>query len=245
MKGTIRIGTSGWHYDHWYGPFYPPGLKKDRMLDFYRRKLKTVEINNSFYRLPEKRTFAAWRETAGEGFCFAVKAYRVLTHYKKLKDSGALLADFLDRAAGLGDALGPVLFQLPPHWGLDAGRLAEFAALIPRGVRAAFEFRDESWFDGRAYRILRERDLAFCVYDFDGRESPRELTADFVYIRLHGPGAKYSGRYTNRALAEWADAIAGWSEGGRDVYCYFDNDQAGYAAANALTLEAIVNPRSR
>ncbi len=245
MRGIIRVGTSGWHYDHWYGSFYPAEVKKNRMLDYYCRRFRTVEINNSFYRLPEKRTFAAWRETAGDGFLFAVKAWRALTHYKKLKDAADPLAEFLDHARGLGDALGPVLFQLPPRWKADPERLASFAALIPRDVRAAFEFRDESWFDERVYRVLGERNLALCLSDFEGLRAPRLPTADFVYVRLHGPGARYRGRYSARALEEWADDMLAWSGGGRDCYCYFDNDEAGYAAADALALDALIAARSR
>ena len=239
-EGRIFIGTSGWHYGHWRGPFYPADMRSRGFLSFYAARFTTVEINNSFYRLPAAETFESWAATVGEGFVFAVKASRFITHMKKLKDPAVSVKLFMDRVRALGDHLGPILFQLPPRWGCNPGRLDGLLTVLPRSRRYAFEFRDPSWFDGGVLGILRKHGAAFCIYDFDGRLSPREVTADFVYIRLHGPGRRYQGSYSDGALEEWANAIRDWAREGRDVYCYFDNDQSGYAALNALRLKEIL-----
>ncbi len=240
-SSTIHIGTSGWHYRHWRGNFYPAGLAPPHFLEFYCRQFQTVEINNSFYRLPLEKTLAAWRAAAPTDFLFAVKAGRFLTHMKKLKDAAEPLDYFLTRIAILGDKLGPVLFQLPPRWQCNVERLTAFLALLPDQFRYAFEFRDESWFRQPVYDALRRANAAFCIYHLAGRSAPRQVTADFIYIRLHGPAAPYSGKYDDRTLAEWADAISAWQRQGKDVFCYFDNDQHGYAAANARRLAEILN----
>ena len=237
MTGAaVHIGTSGWHYRHWLGPFYPEGMGPSSFLDFYCRHFRTVEINNSFYRLPEEDTMKAWQRQTQEGFIFSIKASRYLTHMKKLKDPAEPLEIFLGRASLLCEKLGPVLFQLPPRWRCNIERLRKFLALLPADSRSAFEFRDQSWFRPEVYDALRKAGAAFCIYDLAGRLSPREVTADFVYIRLHGPGAAYSGRYDTAALANWAGAIASWQDRGKEVFCYFDNDQGGFAVANALEL---------
>jgi len=238
---TIRIGTSGWHYDHWVGPFYPEGTTSDAFLSFYAQRFDTVEVNASFYRLPEESTLAAWRDGAPEGFTFAAKASRYLTHMKKLDDPSEPLDTFLTRMRTLGPKLGPVLFQLPPNWGFDAGRLASFLDALPSDLTAVFEFRDESWFDDRAYGLLRAHGATFCIYDLAGRTSPKVVTSDVAYVRLHGPGDAYEGSYDARTLSGWAGAFSTWASRGTDVYCYFDNDQAGYAPKNALRLAEMLN----
>lgn len=241
-RSVVLVGTSGWHYAHWRGPFYPEKLPAEKMLGFYSERLPTVEINNSFYRLPEKRTFRQWCRQTPPEFLFAVKASRYLTHMKKLKEPAEPLRLFLAHAGGLQAKLGPILFQLPPRWGRDPGRLGDFLQALPRRLRGAFEFRDPSWFHPEVYRLLEKHHAAFCVFDLGGEESPRLLTADFAYLRLHGPAEmKYAGRYTRRQLAGWLETIQGWQQqGARTVYVYFDNDQAGYAAQNALELGAMV-----
>lgn len=236
----IHIGTSGWHYAHWKGPFYPEGLADEDLLAWYAERFHTAEINNSFYRLPAAETFAAWRKAVPEDFIFAVKASRFITHMKKLKDPAEPLATFLGRASILGDKLGPILFQLPPRWKRNAGRLRSFLEKLPGGSRYAFEFRDPSWFDPEVYEALAESDAAFCIYELAGVLSPREVTADFVYIRLHGPGAAYQGEYGRKGLAPWAGAIGDWIRQGREVYCYFDNDQSGFAPRDARRLREMM-----
>lgn len=241
----IHVGTSGWHYGHWVGPFYPADINKKDFLAYYSRFFHTVEINNSFYRLPEKKIFEQWRDTVPEDFFFAVKASRYITHMKRLKEPGPALDTFFERANGLGDKLGPVLFQLPPHFSLNIGRLKDFLEALPESYRYAFEFRDQSWFCAEVYRALKEHGAAFCTFELAGVQSPKEITAGFTYIRLHGPGAAYSGRYTTEALKEWANLLSGLSEQGIECYCYFDNDESGYAAQNALELQALVSSISQ
>ncbi|MFO7915324.1 MAG: DUF72 domain-containing protein [Candidatus Krumholzibacteriales bacterium] len=236
-RGNIRIGTSGWNYRHWRENFYPPEIKQKDWLEFYAGRFDTVEINNSFYNLPSAGTFRNWADTVPDNFLFAVKASRYITHMKKLKDPGEPVANFMDNAGHLGNKLGPVLFQLPPRWNVNAGRLKQFLDELPSGVPAAFEFRDSSWWDDRIYSILKDYGAAFCIYHLAGRESPRELTADFVYIRLHGPKGAYQGRYRKQGLGGWAGAALAWAEAGKDVYIYFDNDQNGYAPVNAAELK--------
>jgi uncharacterized protein YecE (DUF72 family) len=232
----IHIGTSGWTYPHWRGPFYPEDLPDDQRLRFYAEHLTSVEINNSFYHLPEKSTLVRWRDSTPADFVFTAKASRYITHMKKLKDPQASVHRFMERIADLGDKLGPILFQLPPRWRLNIERLARFLEALDSDQRYAFEFRDPSWFDDRVYALLEHHRCAFCIYELAGMPSPKELTADFVYVRLHGPGEAYQGSYDTRTLAGWAGAFSSWRSVGREVYCYFDNDEAGYAAGNALQL---------
>jgi len=241
-RKALHIGTSGWHCDHWRGPFYPPDLDAEGYLPFYARSFATVEINNSFYHLPKAETLSHWRETTPEDFVFAVKASRYITHMKKLKDPREPVSTFMDRLQALGAKLGPILFQLPPNWHLNAGRLESFLEVLPRGFCYVFEFRDPTWFDDRAYDLLRDRGVAFCMYDLAGRPSPREITADFVYVRLHGPNGPYQGLYGDQALAGWVGAFATWLRQGKDVYCYFNNDPAGHAVQNALRLKEMAGP---
>jgi uncharacterized protein YecE (DUF72 family) len=240
MSGTVRIGTSGWHYGHWKGPFYPETSAAREFLAFYAREFDTVEINNTFYQLPAAATLRNWRETVPDGFVFAVKAGRAITHFKKLKDAGESVARFMDRAGVLGDRLGPVVFQLPPRWHADPDRLRAFLDVLPEEGVYAFEFRDPTWFTEEIYQALSGRGAAFCIYDLAGRESPRVVTAGTVYVRLHGPGGAYEGQYGDAALADWSRAIGMWRDEGRDVYCYFDNDEAGYAPQDARRLKSLM-----
>jgi uncharacterized protein YecE (DUF72 family) len=232
-RGTIHIGTSGWHYTHWVGPFYPQGMPPSEFLGSYARRFATVEVNNTFYQLPSPKTLADWRAGTPAGFVFACKASRYITHMKKLKDPSQSTEKFFRAIDGLGDKLGPVLFQLPPRWRADAQRLARFLKALPKGYRFAFEFRDESWFNPEIHDLLAGHNAAFCAYDLDRRRSPVTLTADFAYVRLHGPGGPYRGTYDGRTLSGWARRFTSWSGKGIDVYCYFDNDEMGYAALDA------------
>jgi uncharacterized protein YecE (DUF72 family) len=240
MDGQIRIGTSGWSYDHWVGPFYPPELPADRRLAFYAGQLSSVEINNSFYQLPSERSLQTWREDVPAGFIFAAKASRYITHLKKLKDPEQSLGQFFERVNLLGEHLGPILFQLPPRWRFNPDRLARFLGALSKDYRYAFELRDQSWHNEQALDLLQAHRAAFCIYELDGFLSPKSVTADFVYVRLHGPTGPYQGDYDRQTLAGWAGAFSSWSRKGLDVYCYFDNDEAGYAASNALALEEML-----
>jgi uncharacterized protein YecE (DUF72 family) len=240
MAASTYIGTSGWHYDHWVGAFYPQDLPDAAFLEYYAGYFESAEINNSFYRLPDKNTLLRWQEAVPEGFVFSVKASRYLTHMKKLKDPGEPVERLFDRVSVLGTSLGPILFQLPPRWRSNPGRLEGLLEILPEDHRYAFEFRDPSWFDGDVYALLAQHGAALCVYDLGGRTSPKEVTADFAYVRLHGPDGPYRGRYGARRLAGWAGTFSAWLEEGLDVYCYFDNDEAGYATQDALGLQQMM-----
>lgn len=246
MRAEIRIGTSGWHYSHWRGNFYPQRLPAAGQLAHYVQHFDAVELNNSFYRLPPPETFQAWHAATPPGFRFAVKASRFITHNKKLKEPRHALQNLLPRAALLGEKLGPVLFQLPPRWRLNRDRLAEFLEALPRRHRYVFEFREPSWLVPEVFRLLQRHDAAFCIFDLAGAVTPVILTTDFAYVRLHGPSAqKYAGSYSEAALAAWARQAESWYGLGRSVWIFFDNDQAGYAAQNALRLRQLLSAPER
>lgn len=237
-EGNIHIGTSGWQYGHWKGSFYPEELSTAELLSYYAERFHTVEINNSFYQLPTKETLRQWRSKVPKNFIFSFKASRYITHMKKLKDPEASLSRMLEVVSSLDGKLGPILFQLPPRWRFNPDRFFDFLESLPSEYRYAFELRDPSWLDHRAYEALTEVGAAFCIYELAGRMSPKEITADFVYIRLHGPlNSPYKGQYEIKTLAGWAGAISAWAAQGREVFCYFDNDEAGYAAQDALRLQ--------
>jgi len=239
-RGHNFIGTSGWRYDHWFGTVYPEDMPPDAWLSYYAASLRTVEINSTFYGLPPKKSIEAWLAATPPDFIFAVKASRYLTHMKKLKDPDAGLWRFFAAIQPFGDRLGAVLFQLPPRWCCNVARLDAFLDALPPGHRYAFEFRDPSWHNDEVAALLGRRNAAFCIFELAGDRSPRLITADFAYARLHGPDGAYRGRYGERALSRWAGRIARWRSAGLDVYCYFDNDEAGHAFANAVRLEELV-----
>lgn len=199
-----------------------------------------MEVNSTFYRLPKAETLKTWLDRTPEGFVFACKASRGITHMKKLRDPLESGKAFFEAITGLGDKLGPILFQLPPRWRVNPARLEAFLAALPAGCRVAFEFRDESWFTPAVYESLARRNAAFCIYDLNRRCSPIEVTADFVYLRLHGPGAPYRGSYDDMTLVAWARRLLIWRRAGLDAYCYFDNDEKGYAALDASRLSGLV-----
>jgi uncharacterized protein YecE (DUF72 family) len=200
-----------------------------------------VELNNSFYRLPTVAAFECWRDAVPKNFVYAVKASRFITHNKKLKDPENAIDNILPRAEHLGKKLGPMLFQLPPKWRVNPERLENLLQILPREHRYTFEFRELTWMKPEINRILERYNAAFCIYELAGYHSPFDVTADFTYVRLHGPEAgKYQGSYSDQRLREWARQIETWAEKLKAVYVYFDNDQAGYAAHNALTLKRMV-----
>jgi uncharacterized protein YecE (DUF72 family) len=240
-RGRCYIGTSGWSYRHWRGPFYPRGMAKGaEQLCFYAERFDTVEVNGTFYRLIEVDTFGRWREQTPERFVFACKGSRYLTHMKRLKDPKQGVGRFFERVEALEDKLGPVVFQLPGRFKPDRERLARFLAALPRRRRYAFEFRDPAWFEPAILKLLAEQDAALCLYEFAGQQAPLEVTASFVYIRLHGPEGAYKGSYDDRALRTWAKRMRAWAKKGLDVYCYFDNDDRGLAPKNALRLKELL-----
>jgi uncharacterized protein YecE (DUF72 family) len=235
-REKVHIGTSGWHYEHWKGPFYDEDLAEEHFLEFYAGRFHTVEVNNTFYQLPARETLIGWRDSVPDSFVFAVKASRYITHMKKLTDPTEPVTGFLDRIKVLEGKLGPVLFQLPPHWNCDLERLERFLDILPRSYRYVFEFRDPSWFNSQVYEMLAEHGAAFCIYYLGGDPSPKQVTADLVYVRLHGPDGPYKGSYTTEMLAGWAGAFSTWSGQGKDIYCYFNNDPGGNAPRDASRL---------
>ena len=207
----------------------------------YLTRFSTVEINNTFYATLSEKAAKTWNSSAPGDFRFAVKANRYITHMKKLKDPGESLERFFAGIEPLKGKTDVILFQLPPKWKVNVERLKSFLALLPEDYRYTFEFRDPSWFTDEVYRTLSLNNAALCFYNLEGYTSPKEPTADFVYIRLHGPSREaYRGRYDSGALSGWAGAISAWRKGGDDVYCYFDNDESGYAALNALELKKML-----
>ncbi len=200
MPGRVHIGTSGWHYEHWIGPFYPEGLSAKDMLGFYAEHFSTVEINNSFYRLPSLAATKSWAAQVPKDFVFACKASRYTTHVKRLKDAPKSFEKFFPRLKPFGRKLGPILFQTPPHFPLDVARLEKFIKALPKRRLYAFEFRDPRWFTEEVRAVLTKHHCAFCIFDIAGLQSPEWLTADFAYLRLHGPGDKYQGSYDDKSL---------------------------------------------
>jgi len=232
---SVRVGCSGWQYAHWRGNFYPADVPQREWFAHYARHFDTVEINNTFYRLPESGTFAAWRRHAPRGFVYAVKASRFLTHMKKLKEPEEPLHRFFTRARSLQRTLGPVLYQLPPRWPLNLDRLQEFLRRVPRGHRQAIEFREPSWYADAVFALLERYGVALCLHDMQGSASGMRAVGPFVYVRFHGV-QKYSGSYADRTLDGWAEWLAERALAGVPVYAYFNNDAGGHAPRDAVRL---------
>jgi len=233
----VRIGCSGWVYDHWRGRVYPDRLPQRRWLEHYASLFDTVEVNATFYRLPKRDTVAAWVEGTPAGFVFAVKASRYLTHIKRLRDLGGGLERFYARIEPLvgSPKLGPVLWQLPESFHRDDERLAGALDQLPPG-RHCFEFRHESWFDPDVYALLRSHGAALVVGDTPTRPfQAHELTTDWTFVRFHHGSRGRRGNYSDRELEEWAGRLADW-RARADVYAYFNNDWEGYALENARYL---------
>ncbi|MFK3980660.1 DUF72 domain-containing protein [Micromonospora sp. NPDC050397] len=240
----ILVGTSGWQYRDWRDRFYPAGLPQRRWLEHFAERFATVEVNNAFYRLPERDTFAQWRERTPGDFCVAVKMSRYLTHIKRLREPAEPVARFLDRATALGDRLGPVLLQLPPNLRADPGALDRTLALFPTGVRVAVEPRHPSWWTDETREVLRRRGAALCWADRRSRPvTPLWRTADFGYLRLHEGRAHPWPRYGRTALASWLDRIVAAYGGSDPVYVYFNNDPGGAALVDAVALARIARRR--
>lgn len=241
--GRFWIGTSGWHYFHWRGRFYPEELDPHRWLVYYASRFPTVEVNASFYREPKERTWDTWRRTVPEGFRFAVKAHRFITHVKRLHECGEALERQLKNAGRLRDKLGPLLFQLPPSFQRsddNVRRLDVFLDLLPVGLACAFEFRHTSWFGEETMAQLRRAGVAFCSYDMAGVDCPLVATTSLAYVRFHGSVLVYHGNYTDDMLADWAGRLRALARDVDDVYVYFNNDAEGYAVANALRLAELL-----
>lgn len=241
VTGGLRIGTSGWHYQSWWGPFFPEGTRKTDALRFYASQFDACELNAPFYRTPSLEAVASWAEQTPEDFLFSWKASKFITHWKRLRETSAnSLALIEERLALLGPKAGPVLFQLPPKMACDRERLAAFIGMLAKGRRYAFEFRHPSWYQPAILDLLTEADCSLCLSDHADAPAPWEATARFVYVRGHGPSGRYHGSYSDEALASWAGDIRRWRGEGRDVVCFFDNDIKSAAPADAKRLLALV-----
>lgn len=233
-----HIGTSGWSYDRWKETFYPAGLPANRWLAFYVTRFNAVEINNTFYHLPSSTQIGKWENQAPKDFTFCIKAWRRITHSKKLKDPEQTLPPLMQALADQRK-ISPVLFQLPPHFPANLDRLRSLLCLLPKNRRFAIEFRDPSWHDDSVYTLLRQHNVAFCLFEKGKLRSPRLATADFIYVRLHGRKENYKGNYSRRALTDWRDWLA---QQDKDIYLFFDNtDEKLFAIENALMFKELVN----
>lgn len=235
---TVLVGTSGFAFKEWKGPFYPEDLKDDAMLGFYSGRYQTVEINNTFYRLPKQHVLQDWASEVPDGFTFSIKASQRITHYARLKpDSASALAFLLENTSTLGGKLGPILFQLPPNMQKNLDRLQGFLALLPSDRRFTIEFRHESWFDEAVFAALRAHDIALCVSESAEFTGVNVATASWGYLRLHRQD------YTDGMLAEWQDRVAAqpWT----DTYVFFKHDYidgAGPLAVERFTKMVTAGP---
>lgn len=242
---TIRVGCSGFSYRHWQGVFYPAAVPQRRWLEYYAGQFDTLELNTTFYHLPTDATFHRWHDRVPPGFIYAVKLSRYITHTKKLHEVDESLDRFLHGARLLGDCLGPILVQLPPNMAPNVARLEAFLALCDPALRWAVEFRHQGWLQPAVFAVLRRYRAALCLHDMLP-DHPREITAPFVYLRFHGAQhIRYGGSYPDPDLAAWARHCRSWAAAGHDVYAYFNNDQAGYAVQNALTLRGMIERLGR
>ncbi len=238
MAGDIRIGCSGWSYPHWRRVFYPEKLPAREHFAFYAQHFNTVELNNSFYRQPPRERFDTWREQAPPGFLFAVKGSRYVTHVKRLAVEQKSIDLVVEAALGLGDKLGPILFQLQANFHLDLERLERFLAMLPRDRRFTLEFRHDSWLVPAVLELLRAHRIALCIPDHPKMPKSFEITSDFIYIRMHLPPRGLG--YGLHTLQPWADRVIDWSDRRLDVFVYFNNDMEGHAVKNAQTLISLV-----
>lgn len=238
MSTEYIVGTSGWHYDHWRDRFYPRSLPKSRWLEFYAQHFRAVEINNTFYHLPSEKAFSNWYDKSPEGFIFAIKASRVITHYRKLRNVEEPLSRLLEHARPLKEKQGPILYQLPPSLDRDESLLEEFTSALPPGFLHVVEFRHRSWYDERVFDILRHHQTGYCVISRPHFESPFKVTAPFAYIRFHGSAALYAGSYSHAELDRWARRIREEARDAEQVFAFFNNDAEANAVFNAQELIA-------
>ena len=236
---AIHIGTSGWSYAHWKENFYPKGVKEKEWLQFFSSVFQTVEINSTFYHTPRVSTIQNWVAHVPEDFLFSIKASRYITHRKRLHDPAETLPFFFGNIKNFGKKAGPILFQLPPSLKMDRERLIEFLKHMEKDYRYVFEFRDDSWFVDEIDQLLSEKNIALCLSDLHGKPSPEVFTANFTYMRLHGPKNAYEGSYGPTRLKKMGKKMETWAKK-IAVYCYFDNDEKGYAVQDAKALKNLI-----
>jgi len=247
MTGSLRVGCSGWQYKDWRGIVYPDELPQRRWFDHYQQLFDTVELNSTFYRLPDASTVERWAASARPDFLFAVKLGAFGSHRMKLNDAESWLPNHLDRVTRLGAHLGPNLVQLPPRWKRNAARLDEFLTVAPRAMRWAVELREPSWLHEDVFEVLAKHEAALCVHDLLA-DHPFRLTTDWTYVRFHGPRAltqPYHGSYGPARLARWSRRFEELLSNGHDVYAYFNNDWYGNAVRDATTLRDLLHGQNR
>jgi uncharacterized protein YecE (DUF72 family) len=241
----IHVGCSGWMYKHWRGLLYPEGLPQKRWFERYAEEFDTVEINASFYRVPLQSTFDGWREKAPPGFRYSVKANRFITHLKKLLGCDEEIDRFIGLARHLEDKLGPILYQLPPSLHKDLPRLETLLKRLPSDLEHVVEFRHGSWYDEEVLALLDQYGAGFVSHDLKGLTSPRWASGRTAYVRFHGSGGKYWGRYSDEALVDWTDWVVEQARIGRSCWCYFNNDIHGHAIEDAKTLKSMIGQVTR
>lgn len=238
-KGSLFIGTSGWVYSHWEGIFYPEDLPSKDKLKYFSQHFKTTEINYSFYHLPQPSTYQNWYSQTPEDFLFAVKTSRFITHIKRLKKVKEAWKTFIENALNLKEKLGPILFQFPPSFRVnetEIKKLEDFLKLITKNkLRYVFEFRHKSWCDKKVYNLLKKYKVVWVIADSPSYPKAEVITADFVYLRMHGSKVLFTSNYTKKELQDLAQKIKKWRKIA-DVYVYFNNDAMGYAIENAKEL---------
>lgn len=237
----IRIGTSGWAYKHWQNRFYPPDIPQKNWLNFYSHEFDTIEINSTFYRLPQKMRFEKWSGQVPDDFLFAVKASRYITHVKRLKIDVQPIDRLVGMATGLSNKLGPVLFQLPPNLKFDRARLQSFLDKLPSDHRHVLEPRHQSWLNDEVFALLKDYNVCLCFVSSPDFPSIKAITSDFIFLRMHGSKMLYGSSYTDKELETWAQEINIWSNAGLDCFVYFNNDALAYAVKNARTLKELIN----
>lgn len=239
------IGTSGWNYNHWRKIFYPEGILQNKWLEFYSRYFETVEVNMTFYRFPSEKTVENWRNKVPEGFVFSVKGNRIITHIKKLKNVEFVLKKFLSVISIFGEKLGPVLFQLPPSFPFKKESLKELCEVLSsqeiiKNGKFSLELRDRRWINEEVFSILITYNISLCFSDYPGVEIDSPSTADFVYMRRHGPSSLYSSCYSKEEIKRDAFFIKKYSKTSIDVFVYYNNDANAWAVQNALQLKEMV-----
>jgi uncharacterized protein YecE (DUF72 family) len=240
----LRIGTSGWSYPSWRGPFFPPDVKVKDHLAFYATRFNATELNAPFYRTPTVEAVRGWAERTPDDFRFAWKASKFITHWKRLTERCDNSIELMEgRLKLLGKKCGPVLFQLPPQMQVNRERLAGFIKMLPKRRQYTFEFRHPSWYDDAILDLLRDHDMSLCLSDHAAAPSPWVATASLVYVRGHGPTGRYHSHYPDETLQSWARDIKRWRRQGRDVWCFFDNDQKSAAPIDGLRLLDLLQPK--
>lgn len=242
MKNTkYLIGTSGWMYKHWKGPFYPEKFSNNKMLKYYSDHFSTVEVNSTFYKIPSEKTAQNWIDETPEHFTFTIKANRFITHRKYLKDGQETVKKFFKVIKILENKLGIILFQLPPNWHYNYERIKEFIEIIPKKYSYTFEIRHPSWYTQDLFDLFKKYNIALCIHDLTGDLLLEKITATFVYLRFHGPINPYYGKYTPDFLKQWAEKIYQWIKQNLKIFVYFNNDAHGWAVENALEIKKILD----